>query len=106
MHMQLLQYISSGQHVLELLNLGNCINRLKKDMRKLLSGCTATFGTITFSTRGSTGDSAKDALAGLNLFAWCIRLIPYLMPDDWGAGGKVAEVIPQYVHILSLFWNV
>ncbi|GMH33034.1 hypothetical protein BSKO_00868 [Bryopsis sp. KO-2023] len=101
---QLLHYISTGHHTMELLNLQGCVSRLTSDLRKLLSSCQSMFGSMIVSARSSAGDNTKDVVTGLNVFAWGVRLIPYLVPDGWH-DGKLAEVLPQYTshveHMVS-----
>lgn len=93
--LQLLNYISTGHHVLELLKLEGCVGRLSRDLRKIFVNCVTLLGSVASLTRGSTGDSAKDAQGGLHVLSWCLRVIPYLLPEDWHNGPKLADILPQ-----------
>lgn len=94
LELQLLEYIRSENNAWRLLKLEDRYPHFAKEISKLLTSFDSTNG-IGLTHRGSISDVAKDSPMGINVLAWTLRAIPYIIPDD--------KTITQVVLMLARY---
>jgi hypothetical protein len=79
---QVLDLIRSGQHPFELQGIAHLLPRLQHQLGQLLAQYHRAYGSyLAFGVDAVP----KDKQAAMGLFSWVVRLVPYLLPEQWAA---------------------
>lgn len=86
----------SGKDELELFSTEEHSKLLSIELGRLLKTLHTFYGAVTL-VRGASIENAKEFNAGINALAWCIRLIPYIMPSEW-TEASLLETLAKYSY--------
>ena len=103
---QLLEYIRRGNSALSLLKLEDRRHLFSKEIGKLLRISESSFGMQVPTYRSSMDGNAKDVSIGLNVMAWTLRTIPYILPDDFTLEHLVNMLAKYTGHMDALISTV